>query len=56
MMLDDLLAGIERAQHFLADRLFRDPLDEGIGDVEVDVGFEQRAAHLLQAVAGRSLR
>ena len=50
-MLDDLLAGIEGAQHFLADRLLGDALDEVVGDVEVDVGFEQGLADLLQAFA-----
>ena len=42
-MLDDLLAGVEGAQHFLADGLLGDALDEVVGDGEVDVGVEQGA-------------
>ena len=49
--LDDLLAGIEAAENVLADRLLGDPLDEGVGDVVVDVGVEEGGANLLQAVA-----
>ena len=48
--VDDLLARIERAQHLLAERLLLDALDEFVGDVEIDVGFEQGGADLLQAI------
>ena len=50
-MLDDLLAGVERAEDFLADGLLGDALDERVDDVEVDVGFEQGLADLAQAFA-----
>ena len=45
--LDDLLAGVEGAQHFLADGALRDLGDEVLGDGEVDVGFQQGLAHFL---------
>ena len=48
---DDLLAGVDRAQHFLADRFLGDALDEDVGDIVVDVGVEQGAADLHQALA-----
>ena len=47
---DDLLAGIERSEHVLAERLLGDALDEVVGDVEIDVGLEQGGADLLQAL------
>src|SRR5262249_15058127 len=49
--LDDLLAGVEGAEDFLADGAFGDALDESVGDGEVHVGIEQRAADLLHALA-----
>ena len=50
--LDDLLAGIEGAQHFLADGALRDFGDEVLGDGEIDVGFEKGFAHLLHGLHG----
>ena len=35
----------------LADRLVGDALDEGVGDVEIHVGFQERVADQLKAVA-----
>ncbi len=49
--LDDLLGGRERGQHFGADGLDADLLDQVADHVEVDVGFEQRHANLAQGVA-----
>src|SRR5262249_4225312 len=49
--LDDLLARIDPAYDFLADCLLGDTLDEGIGNIEVDVAIEQRGADLGQALA-----
>ena len=46
--LDELLVGREGAQDILAHRLRLHPLDEVLGDLEVDVGFEQRHAHVAQ--------
>src|SRR5262245_28445008 len=48
---DDLLAGIERAENFLAEGPFGDPLDEVVSDGEIDVGFEQGLAYLSHTVA-----
>ena len=38
---DDLLAGVEGAEHLLADGSLRDLGDEVLGDGVVDVGFEE---------------
>ena len=38
--------GSSGAEHFLADGLLGDAVDEVVGDVEVDVGFEKRGADL----------
>ena len=54
--LDDLLGRRERGQHFLADGLVADVLDQVLDDVEVDVGFEQRDADFAQGLAACSLR
>jgi hypothetical protein len=34
----------------LSDRLFRDTLDEGVDDVEIDVAFQQRSPDLAQSL------
>ena len=47
--LHDLLPGRQRFEHVTADRALADPVDERAGDAEVDVGLEQRHAHLAQA-------
>ena len=44
--LDDLLAGGDALQHLLAGALGLDALGELPGDLEVDVGGEERGAHL----------
>ena len=44
--LDDHLAGVEALEHAGADRLLADVGDELLGDLEVDVGLEQREADL----------
>ena len=46
--LDDLLARRERLEHVLPDGLLADAVDEALDDLEVDVGLEQRHAHLAQ--------
>src|SRR5438270_9069329 len=47
---DDLLARRDAAQHFFAERLFFDPSDELLGDLEIHIGFQQREADLAQRV------
>ncbi len=47
--LDHLLGGRERGEHFAADGLLADVLDEVGDDLEVDVGFEQSDADLAQS-------
>ena len=47
----DLLAGVQRAEHGLADGPLGDALNEVVGDGEVDVGVQQGAADFLQTVA-----
>ena len=44
--LDDLLAGRDRAQHLLADRLLGRPVDELADHRQRDVGLEQGDPHL----------
>ena len=48
--LNDLLAGRDAAQHFLAERLLFDPRDEILRDLEIDIRFQQREPHLPQRV------
>ena len=48
---DDLLAGVERLEHLLADGLLGDARHEVADDREADVGFEQRLLDELQPVA-----
>ena len=48
---DDLLAGIERLEDRLADRLLGDAVHEVVDDLEADVGFEQRLLDELEPVA-----
>ncbi len=48
--LDDLLAGIERAEDILADGFFGDAGDKFVGDRVIDVGFQKRGPDLLQAL------
>lgn len=43
---DDLLRGIERGEDLLPHRLFRNVGDKLLGDLEIDVRFQQRHAHL----------
>ncbi len=47
----DLLGRRQALGDFLADRLLGDLGDEILDDLEVDVGLEQRKAHLLHALA-----
>ena len=44
--LDHHLAGLDRLQHLGADGLFADLVGEFLDDLERDVGFQQRTAHL----------
>jgi hypothetical protein len=46
--LHDLLGRRQRRQHVLPDRLFLDAIDEGADDLEVDVGLQERHAHLAE--------
>ena len=48
--LEDVLLGRQRAQDFLAERLFLDVLDEVANHLDVDVGFEQREPDLAQGL------
>ena len=48
---DQLLAGIERGQHFFADGLLGDLGHEVLDDRVADVGFEQGLLHQGQPVA-----
>jgi hypothetical protein len=55
---DELLGGVERLEHLLADGLGRHPLQELVGHVVGDVGLQERRLDLLQAlphVAGGEL-
>ena len=45
---DDLLAGLDALDNLRANRFAFDTLDEIPRDLEIDVGFEQRQAHLAQ--------
>ena len=49
--LDHLLGGRERGQHFLAERLLADVVDQLFYDLEVDVGFQQRHTNFFQRLA-----
>ena len=42
----DLLSGIERGEDLLPHRLFRNVRDELFGDLQIDVRFQERHAHL----------
>src|SRR6185312_15388777 len=44
------VAGLGAQLHRLADRLFLHAIEERLGDLELDVGFEQRHAHVAQRV------
>ena len=46
--LDEVLLGREAAQHLLTERVLLDRLDEVAHDRDVDVGFEERQAHVAQ--------
>ena len=54
--LHDHLAGRDRLDHLDADRALLHFVGEGARDVERDVGFEQRAAHLAQRLVDVGLR
>ena len=45
-----LLAGVERTEHLLADRLFRNPGDEVLDHREADVSLKQRLLDQPQSV------
>ena len=49
--LDDLLGRGQRPHDLFPHRPLPDALDEGLGDLIVDVGFQQRQAHLAQGLA-----
>ena len=48
--LNDLLAGRDAPQDFLAQRLVFDPRDEILRDLKIDIGLQQRETHLPQRV------
>src|SRR6185436_9833822 len=54
--LDHLLARRQRLQHVQAHRLDADALDEGLHDLEIDVGLQQGHAHLAQGLLDVLLR
>ena len=49
--LDDLLGRGQRPHDLFPHRPLPDALDEGLGDLIVDVGFKQSQAHLAQGLA-----
>ena len=49
--LDDLLGRGQRPHDLFADGPLPDALDKRLGDLVVDVGLEQRQAHLAQGLA-----
>src|SRR2546425_3754244 len=48
---DDLLARLNALNDLLADRLFLDSLDEIAGDLEIDIGVQQRHPDLAQRIS-----
>jgi len=46
--LDDLLGGVQLAEDLLADGLFLDTAHQALGHLVVDIGLEQRQAHLAE--------
>ena len=48
--LDDLLAGMDGLDDFLAGRLGLDAVDEIAGDLEIDVGFEERHTDFAEGI------
>ena len=54
--LDDLLPRGERLEDVLADGLGADALDKRLDDLEVDVGLEERHAHLAERLLDILLR
>ncbi len=48
--LDDLLGRGQRPHDLFPHRPLPDALDEGLGDLIIDVGFEKRQAHLAQGL------
>ena len=52
--LDDLLARRQARLHRLVVGAVADPIDEGLDDLQVDVGFEQRRADVAAARARSS--
>ena len=53
--LDDLLSRLDALHHLLSERLGLDLLDEIARHLEIDIGVQQRHAHLAQGVAGVGL-
>ena len=53
---DDLLAGRDAGENFLAERTLFGALDEVLGDLVIDVGLQQRQSHLAQRVGDVLLR
>ena len=54
--LDHLLAGRQRLEHVLPDRLHAHAVDEALRDLEVDVGLQQGHAHFAQGLLDVLLR
>src|SRR4051812_25338819 len=48
--LNDLLAGRNATQHFLAERLFPNSSDELLGNLKIHICFQQSEAHLTERV------
>ena len=53
---DDLLAGRDTREHILAQRPLLGALDEILGDLVIDISFQQCHAHLAQGVGDVALR
>ena len=53
---DNLLPGLNALDHFLAQGLGFDALNEIARDLEIDIGFQQCQPHLTQSIADVFLR
>ena len=53
---NDLLPGRDAPQHLLSERPTFNPRDEILGNLKVNVGFEQRQSYLAQCIIDVALR
>jgi len=52
---DDLLPGRDAREHCLSQRPLLGPVDEILGNLVIDVGFQQRHTHLAQGIGDVAL-